>query len=151
MRHHLHAELELPRPQEEVFAFFALAENLQRITPESLGFEILTPLPIEMRAGTLIDYRIRLSGLPMRWRTRIPIWEPPHEFVDEQLKGPYKSWVHRHRFEDLGGGRTRILDDVTYELPFTPLGDLAYPLIKRQVEAIFRHRNAVIPKLLLEA
>jgi ligand-binding SRPBCC domain-containing protein len=151
MRHHLHAELELPLPQEEVFAFFAQAENLQRITPDSLGFEILTPLPIEMRAGTLIDYRLRLSGLPMRWRTRIPVWEPPHEFVDEQLKGPYKSWVHRHRFEALGADRTRILDDVTYELPFTPLGDLAYPLIKRQVEAIFRHRNAVIPTLLGEA
>ncbi len=150
MRHHLHAELELPLPAEQVFAFFADAKNLQRITPDSLGFEILTPLPIEMRAGTLIDYRIKLSGLPMRWRTRIPVWDPPHEFVDEQIKGPYKTWVHRHRFENLGG-RTRILDDVTYELPLTPLGDLAYPIIKRQVAGIFRHRNAAIPKLLLEA
>ncbi|QYY37036.1 SRPBCC family protein [Ruficoccus sp. ZRK36] len=151
MRHHLHAELELPLPIGEVFDFFSKAENLQRITPPSLGFEILTPLPIKMKVGTLIDYRIKISGLPMRWRTHIPVWDPPHEFVDEQLKGPYRSWVHRHRFEEIDSGRTRILDDVTYVLPLTPLGDLAYPFIKRQVETIFRYRNEMIPKLLPEA
>ncbi|MBC2595072.1 SRPBCC family protein [Ruficoccus amylovorans] len=148
MKHRLHAELELPLPVERVFSFFADARNLQRITPDNLGFEILTPEPITMCPGTLIDYRLRISGFPMRWRTRIPVWNPPHHFVDEQLAGPYKSWVHHHHFESFDGG-TRIIDDVTYELPLTPLGDLAYPLIRRRVEAIFSYRNTAIPALLL--
>lgn len=87
----------------------------------------------------------------MRWRTLIPVWDPPHEFVDEQIKGPYKTWIHRHTFEELGPRQTKIIDYVRYELPFTPLGDIAYPLIKRQIEGIFRHRNEVIPKLLQPA
>lgn len=148
MWHSIRTELTLDLPREEVFAFFAYAENLEKITPDELGFRILTPLPIEMRQDVVIDYRISLHGLPMRWRTLIPVWDPPHEFVDEQIKGPYKTWIHRHTFEELGPRRTKIIDYVRYELPFTPLGDIAYPLIKRQVEGIFRHRNEVIPKLL---
>lgn len=148
MWHELRSELTLPLPRDEVFAFFAKAENLQKITPDALGFAILTPLPIEMRQDVTIDYKIKLHGVPMRWRTLIPVWNPPHEFVDEQIKGPYKSWIHRHTFAELGPRETRMTDYVRYELPFTPLGDLAYPLIKRQVAGIFAHRNAVIPKLL---
>ncbi|WP_269541818.1 SRPBCC family protein [Cerasicoccus fimbriatus] len=148
MWHSIRTELTLDLPREEVFAFFAYAENLEKITPDNLGFRILTPLPIEMRQDVVIDYRISLHGIPMRWRTLIPVWDPPHEFVDEQIKGPYKTWIHRHTFEELGPRRTKIIDYVRYELPFTPLGDIAYPLIKRQVEGIFRHRNEVIPKLL---
>lgn len=148
MWHSLRTELILPLPRGEVFEFFAQAGNLQKITPDELGFEILTPPPIEMRQDTVIDYRIRLNGLPMRWRTLIPVWNPPHEFVDEQIKGPYKTWIHRHTFEVLGERETKIIDYVRYELPFTPLGDLAHPLIRRQVEGIFAHRNRIIPKLL---
>jgi ligand-binding SRPBCC domain-containing protein len=148
MWHEIRTELDLDQPQSVVFEFFSRADNLEKITPAHLGFTILTPLPIVMRQDTVIDYRIRLSGLPLRWRTLIPVWQPPHEFVDEQLKGPYKTWIHRHSFEALGPDRTRMRDYVRYELPLTPLGDLAYPLIKRQVEGIFRYRNAQIPQLL---
>lgn len=150
MWHSLRTELSLPLPREEVFEFFAHAGNLERITPDELGFEIVTPLPIEMRQDTVIDYRICLHGLTMRWRTLIPVWNPPYEFVDEQIKGPYKTWIHRHTFEEVSLKETKMIDYVRYELPFTPLGDLAYPLIRRQVEGIFAHRNRVIPKLLLE-
>lgn len=148
MWHHLRTELELPQDVETVFDFFSRAENLEAITPRSLGFRILTPLPVEMRQDTVIDYRIRLFGLPLRWRTLIPVWNPPHEFVDEQIRGPYKTWIHRHSFQVLPSGGTRMIDLVRYELPFTPLGDLAYPLIGRQVRAIFAHRNRTIPNLL---
>ncbi|WP_309398357.1 SRPBCC family protein [Cerasicoccus maritimus] len=149
MWHSIRTELTLPLPRDELFEFFSQAENLEKITPNELGFRILTPLPIAMRQDVVIDYRIRLHGLPMRWRTLIPVWQPPVEFVDEQIKGPYKTWIHRHSFEELGPRETRMTDYVRYELPFTPLGDLAYPFIKRQVEGIFRHRNEVIPQLLL--
>jgi ligand-binding SRPBCC domain-containing protein len=151
MWHELRAEIDLPHPIDEVFDFFSRAENLEAITPDSLGFEIRTPLPIEMRQDVVIDYRIRLGPFPMRWRTLIPVWNPPHEFVDEQIKGPYKTWIHRHSFESIEHGRaTRMRDYVRYELPFTPLGDLAHPLIGRQVRSIFAHRNRIIPRLLAE-
>ena len=151
MWHSIRTQLDLDHSLEAVFDFFCRAENLERITPASLGFKILTPLPITMRQDVEIDYRISLHGIPMRWRTLIPVWNPPHEFVDEQIKGPYKTWIHRHTFEALEPNRTRMRDYVRYELPLTPLGDIAHPLIRRQVEGIFRHRNAVIPQLLAEA
>ncbi|MEO0794519.1 MAG: SRPBCC family protein [Verrucomicrobiota bacterium] len=148
MWHSIRTELELPLPLEEVFAFFSKAENLERITPPELGFKITTPLPIEMAQDSVIDYQIRLHGIPMRWRTLIPVWNPPHEFVDEQIKGPYKTWIHRHSFTAIDDKNTLITDYVRYELPLTPLGDLAYPLIKRQIEGIFEYRNQVIPECL---
>jgi len=149
MWHSYRTELELPLPVEDVFKFFSKADNLERITPANLGFQILTPLPIQMRQDTVIDYRIKLSGIPMRWRSLIPVWNPPYEFVDEQVRGPYKTWIHRHSFKNLGG-RTRMTDYVRYELPFTPLGDLAYPFIRKRVAEIFEFRNKRIPELLLE-
>jgi len=138
----------LPLPRPAVFAFFADARNLEAITPASMRFRILTPLPIEMRAGALIDYRLRLRGIPVRWRTRIEEWVPDRRFVDVQLSGPYRSWRHTHQFEDAEGG-TRMRDTVEYELPLGPLGDLAHALfVRREVEGIFDHRNRVIGSLL---
>ena len=141
----------IPAPLVEVFDFFSRAENLERITPPELRFEILTPTPIDMRPGALIDYRIRLGGVPMRWRTEITTWDPPHRFVDVQLRGPYRVWIHEHRFIDLGD-ETEMSDRVEYLAP----GWLLEPLVDRlfvrpRVEAIFAHRARVIAEVFGEA
>jgi hypothetical protein len=140
----LEREQLVPQPPEVVFPFFEDAGNLERITPPALRFRILTPLPIAMRAGALIDYRLRLFGLPFRWRTRIELFEPPHRFVDLQLRGPYRLWRHLHEFEAAPGG-TRMRDRVEYALPLGPAGALAHALVVRRTLAhIFDHRRAVI-------
>jgi ligand-binding SRPBCC domain-containing protein len=137
----------VPRPRAEVFAFFADAHNLERITPPALRFRILTPSPIALGEGALIDYRLSLFGLPFRWRTRIEAWEPGIRFVDQQLAGPYRRWHHTHTFEDALGG-TLMHDRVEYALPLGVVGALAAGwLVRRQVEAIFDHRGAAIERL----
>ena len=141
--HHFSTSTILPLPRERVFPFFADAANLEVITPPELRFEILTPSPIEMRVGALIRYRLRLMGVRFGWLTRISHWDPPNEFVDEQLKGPYRTWVHRHRFTEVPGG-TLIEDDVTYTLPLFPFGELAAPIVSLQVRRIFAHRAGAI-------
>ncbi len=113
--HLLEARMTVPRPIEEVFAFFSDAANLERITPPFLRFAIVTPGPIDIQAGALIDYRLRLHGVPLKWRTEITAWDPPHRFIDQQLSGPYARWVHEHRFADLGGS-TLCADSVSYRL-----------------------------------
>ena len=140
----LRAHQTLDVPPGVVFPFFAAAENLARITPPELGFEILTPTPIAMRVGTVIDYRIRLWALPLRWRTLISAWRPPIEFIDEQVKGPYAQWIHRHRFTATPNGGTLVEDEVQFRLPFGRLGSVAAPLVRRQLRRIFEHRRRVI-------
>lgn len=130
-------EVVVPHDLEETFEFFSDAFNLDLLTPSWVGFRILTPSPIEMKLGALIDYQIRIRGIPVRWRTLIEIWEPPHRFVDVQVHGPYRWWHHTHRFEPCEHG-TRVIDEVEYS---APLGWLTEPLlVRRDVERIFDYR-----------
>ena len=131
----------VPRPLAEVFRFFSDAGNLQAITPPWLGFEILTPMPLEMRAGTLLDYRIRLHGIPLKWRTRITAWEPPGRFVDEQLRGPYRLWVHEHTFREVPGG-TEVGDRVRYAVPGGRLANRLF--VAPDLEKVFAYRRLKI-------
>lgn len=148
MQRLLATALRIPLPRDDVFRFFADVENLGRITPPELAFRIRTPLPITVGAGTIIDYTIGLYGLPMRWRTRILDWEPPHRFTDDQVRGPYAEWHHTHTFRDDGAAATIMEDAVRYRLPLGPLGDLAHPLVKLQLRRIFSYRQATIWRLL---
>lgn len=150
---HLHVEQTLEAPLEAVFRFFADASNLEAITPTMVGFKILTPRPIEMRVGTLIDYSIRLHGTPMRWRTRIDAWEPPDarhrraRFVDTQLKGPYRVWIHEHTFEARpnpdGCESTRVTDHVEYAVPGGPGVERLIErwFVRPRIDQIFEHRK----------
>jgi ligand-binding SRPBCC domain-containing protein len=138
----------LPLPRDRVFTFFAEASNLQRITPPELGFELVTPLPIHPGEGTCIEYRLQLFGIPFAWQSEIQRWHPPEAFVDIQLRGPYKQWVHTHRFREVPGA-TIIEDEVQYALPYWPVGDLAYPLVRLQLQRIFRYRQQAIRRYLV--
>lgn len=134
-------------PIAEAFEFYADARNLERITPPFLGFEVTTPGEIEMGEGTLIEYRLKLHGLPVRWRTRIEAWEPPHRFVDVQLSGPYVLWHHTHSFEPDGPDAVWIGDRVRYSVPLWPLGEIANALlVRRDVEAIFAYRREAVAR-----
>jgi len=145
--HVLCREQRLPAPPTEVFPFFADAGNLEAITPAWLGFRIVTPRPIEMRVGTLIEYRLRLHGLPISWLTRIEEWEPGVRFVDAQLTGPYRLWHHTHEFASDGDNRTRMRDTVRYALPFGPLGEIARrAFVARDLERIFAFRRDAVAR-----
>ena len=141
----LETEVFVPRSIEEVFEFFGDAGNLERITPAFLNFSIVTPRPIEMRPGTLIDYRLRLHGLPLRWRTLISAWEPPHRFVDEQIRGPYRLWRHEHTFEAAevdGVPGTMCRDRVEYAHWGAGLGERL--MVRPSLERIFAFRRRAI-------
>jgi ligand-binding SRPBCC domain-containing protein len=136
------------RPLPEVFAFFSDAANLDALTPSFLHFRILTPLPIELRAGTLLDYRLTLYGVPVRWRTRITDWQPGKRFVDEQESGPYALWRHTHEFEARGGS-TLMRDVVDYSEPLGPVGTVAHVLfVRRTLDRIFDFRRDAVVRLL---
>lgn len=134
----LQTRIRLPRPRPEVFEFFGNAGNLQELTPPWLHFEILTPQPIEMRPGALIDYRLKLRGIPIRWRTEITAWDPPHRFVDRQLRGPYRLWDHEHTFEE-DGDATVSRDRVRYAVLGGSLVNRL--LVARDVVKIFTYRH----------
>lgn len=128
-------------PLAQVFNFFADACNLQELTPPFLKFHVVTPPPIAMHVGTTIDYRLRMHGLPMKWRSLISAWEPPFRFVDEQVRGPYSFWHHEHTFEERNGG-TLIRDVVEYGVPG---GWLMHALfVKRDLASIFRYRTEMM-------
>jgi ligand-binding SRPBCC domain-containing protein len=138
------AELWLPSPPREVFGFFADPANLDAITPPWLRFRTVTPMPIAMGEGTLIDYRLRIRGVPVRWRSRIAVWDPPHRFLDEQVRGPYRLWIHEHAFEPRAGG-TLVRDRVRYAVALDFL--LHGWFVRPDVERIFRHRASVLRSL----
>jgi ligand-binding SRPBCC domain-containing protein len=143
--HVLTREQRLPEPPEETFELFGDARNLEDITPPWLGFRVVTPEPITMAPGTLIAYRLRLHGAPIRWLTRIEVWEPGRRFVDVQVSGPYALWHHLHEFAPDGEGGTVMRDTVRYALPFGPFGALAHAVfVRRDVEAIFDFRREAV-------
>ncbi len=128
----------LPRQPGEVFDFYADAFNLERLTPPWLRFEVVTAEPITMQAGVEIDYRLRLHGLSLRWRSRITDWEPPHRFVDQQIRGPYRTWIHEHTFTPHQGG-TLVGDYVRYDMIGGWLADRL--LVRRDLRRIFAYRQ----------
>jgi ligand-binding SRPBCC domain-containing protein len=141
--HHLNRRVVIRRPIEEVFAFFSEAANLERITPPELNFHIVTPQPIVLAQGSRLDYRLKLYGVGFRWQTLISSWEPPFQFVDQQVRGPYRQWIHTHRFVQNPDG-TEMTDHVEYQLPVWPIGEIALPIVRRQVNRIFDYREQVI-------
>ncbi len=143
--HHFAARTQVPGTLNDAFAFFADAHNLERLTPPHLNFTI-ERVSGPMAAGATIDYRLRLHGIPMRWRTLIETWEPPHRFVDVQLHGPYALWRHEHRFEVRDRG-VEITDDVDYVLPLMPLSTPALPIVRADVASIFAYRQTAIATL----
>jgi ligand-binding SRPBCC domain-containing protein len=146
--HEIKREQVVEQPLERTFEFFAAAHNLERITPAWLSFEVLTPEPDAMSAGMQLHYRLRLHGVPVRWTSRIDVWEPGRAFVDRQVRGPYKLWHHRHEFEPHPRG-TLVRDHVRYALPFGLLGRIAHKLfVARDLARIFDYRRAAVERQL---
>ena len=128
----------VPTSIEETFDFFSDAHNLERLTPPTLRFEILTPSPIQLESGTLIDYRLKVLGMRVLWQSEITVWEPPYRFVDEQRRGPYSLWVYEHTFSAQAGGT--LAED---KLRYAVLGGafVNWLFVSRDVPKIFEFRN----------
>ena len=135
-------------PREQVFDFFANAVNLERITPPELNFHITTPQPIDIKRGCLIEYQLKLRGIPINWKTEITGWNPPFDFVDSALKSPYKQWIHLHKFTVGERGETIMQDIVRYRLPFEPFGDVAHWFVRRELKYIFDYRQKIVDEIL---
>ena len=140
----LKKQLWLPQPREKVFEFFSDPYNLDHLTPAWLKFEILAPGPAEMQQGTLLNYRLRIRGIPIRWQSKITAWDPPSRFIDRQTKGPYSLWIHEHLFEDYQGG-TLIEDNVEYAVPGGSIVQKFF--VEPDLERIFKHRHRVLEEL----
>jgi ligand-binding SRPBCC domain-containing protein len=146
--HRLERRQYVGRPLDEVFAFFAEAGNLERLTPPWLSFRVLTPEPVQMDAGTLIDYRLRLHGFALGWTSQIEVWEPDRQFVDRAIRGPFSLWHHRHRFSASGAG-TIVSDEVHYAPPLGLLGEVAERLlVSRDLGRIFDYRREAVARIL---
>ncbi|MEQ8769403.1 MAG: SRPBCC family protein [Phycisphaerales bacterium] len=145
----LTCRLIVPRPVSDVFPFFADAHNLEELTPDTVRFNVLTPRPIEMKPGAIIDYKLKIKGVPIRWRTEIPVWDPPHQFVDNQIKGPYVLWHHTHTFEPVDNGKSTLVRDVVNYIPRGgPLRPLLHTLfIKRDLTHIFEYRSKKLAEI----
>lgn len=144
---HFNTSHTINSPLSQVFDFFSRAENLEKLTPDWLNFKILTPLPIAMEQGTLIDYQIRMMGFAMNWKTEITAWEPQIRFIDTQIKGPYRRWVHEHRFEERDG-RTIMHDSVEYAIPGGFIsGFINKFFIRPRIKSIFFYREQIINSL----
>ena len=142
------SQLWLPQARDQIFKFFADPRNLQRLTPEWLRFEILTPPAIEIRQGTLLDYRLRLRGIPLRWQSEIQVWQPPHRFIDRQTRGPYSLWVHEHTFTEKDNG-TLVGDKVEYAVPGGRL--VQKFVVAPDLERIFQYRHRVLEEIFQSA
>lgn len=134
-------------PIEQLFDFFADAKNLEVLTPPELNFKIITPDPITIQKGTIIDYQLRLRGFPITWKTEITQWNPPHDFIDTALRSPYKQWIHLHKFSVGDDDKTLMEDIVRYRLPLEPLGDIAHFYVKSELNYIFEYRRKTVEKL----
>lgn len=148
MVHIYKSAMVLPCNIHDVFHFFSDASNLERITPPELYFQIITPTPVSMAEGAIIDYKLRLFGIAFHWTAQIRGWDPPLQFIDIQIRGPYRLWVHTHRFISLDK-KTRVMDEVRYSLPLWPLGEAVFPLIHYLLIRIFRFRRRAIHSILL--
>ena len=136
-----------PRRPEEVFSFFSDALNLELITPPWLRFKVLTVSPVEMKEGTVIDYRLKLRGIPLRWQSQITAWEPPHRFVDQQRRGPYRLWIHEHSFVESNGG-TLARDRVEYSVPGGMLVQKLF--VEPELKRIFAYRSRKMQEILVD-
>lgn len=136
----------MPAPVPEVFAFLADAANLPAVMPAFLSVHVLTPLPVEMRVGTRLAYRLRLHHVSLRWESEFTVWDPPHRFAYEQRRGPFRSWYHEHTFTESRGGGTAIRDLVRYGVPGGRIVDLL--VVRPDLERLFTHRAARLGDLL---
>ena len=141
----LSTELQIEKPIDEVFSYFSDAHNLVEITPPKMKLVVLTPHPIEMQIGTLIDYRVKLKGIPIRWQSEITEWDPPHKFVDEQRKGPYRAWIHTHIFDEVDQG-TIVRDRVEYAVLGGQIVDKLF--VGPDLQRIFEYRSKRLREIL---